>query len=299
MRTIGNKSFVTKSLLYWYRSNARPLPWRKTRNPYRILISEIMLQQTQVSRVLLMYPKFLKRFPNFRILARAATGDVIRAWAGMGYNNRAVRLHQAANRVIQDYDGRLPADIDLLRQLPGIGRYTAHAIACFSFGQHTAVVDTNVRRILIRLFPRSARALDEWKLAESVLPKRKAYDWNQALMELGSMYCTASNPDCAGCPLNRYCPSAFQIHSTTPKVKIKKKDRVQIPNRIYRGRVVALIRTFSRHQQIESYRLLKMLRPGAAKRNQKWFSLILTGLQRDGLIQIQMQRMKTYVSLPQ
>jgi A/G-specific adenine glycosylase len=298
MRTIGNKSFITKSLLHWYHLNARPLPWRKTRNPYRILVSEIMLQQTQVSRVLQMYPKFLKRFPNFQILARAGTGDVIRAWAGMGYNNRAVRLHQAANRIIQDYAGHLPADIDFLRQLPGIGRYTAHAIACFSFGQHTAVVDTNVRRILARLFPRSARALDEWKLAESVLPKRKAYDWNQALMELGSIYCTAGNPDCTGCPLNRYCPSAFQIHST-PKIKKKKNDRVLIPNRIYRGRVIALVRSFSRRQQIESYRLLKMLLPGVTKPNQRWFSLILTGLQRDGLIQIHTRRTKTYVSLPQ
>jgi A/G-specific adenine glycosylase len=298
MRNIGNKSFITKSLLQWYKRNARPLPWRKTRNPYRVLISEIMLQQTQVSRVLQMYPKFIRRFPNFHILARAGTGDVIRAWAGMGYNNRAVRLHQAANRVIQDYAGRLPADIDLLRQLPGIGRYTAHAIACFSFGQHTAVVDTNVRRILARLFPKLFRSQDEWELAESILPRRKAYEWNQALMELGSMFCTSANPDCTGGPLNRYCPSAFQIHRRL-KIKKRKNDCVLIPDRIYRGRVVALVRTFSPHQQIESLRLLKILQLGAAKRNQRWFSSILTGLQRDGLIQIHTQRMKTYVSLPQ
>jgi A/G-specific adenine glycosylase len=298
MRTIGNKAFITKSLLQWYSRNARPLPWRKTRNPYRILISEIMLQQTQVSRVLQMYPKFIKRFPNFQILARAGTGDVIRAWAGMGYNNRAVHLHQAAIRVIQDYGGRLPADIVLLRQLPGIGQYTAHAVACFSFGQHTAVVDTNVRRILARLFPKMACSQNEWELAESVLPKRNAYEWNQALMELGSVFCTAANPGCAGCPLKRYCPSAFQVQSR-PRINKSRNERAIIPNRIYRGRVVALVRMFSRRRRMESYRLLKVLRPGDAKRNQKWFSLLLTGLQRDGLIQIHTQRMKTYVSLPQ
>jgi len=297
MRTIGNKAFITKSLLLWYNRNARPLPWRKTRNPYRILISEIMLQQTQVSRVLQKYPKFLKRFPNFQILARAGNGDVIRAWAGMGYNNRAVRLHQTANRIIQDYAGRLPANIDLLQLLPGIGRYTAHAVACFSFGQHTAVVDTNVRRILSRLFPRMARSHDEWELAESMLPKRKAYEWNQALMELGSAFCTAAHPDCAGCPLHRYCPSAFHVRIRA-KIKKIKNERTFIPDRIYRGRVVALLRTFSRHQKIEAFHLLKKLRPGDAKRNQKWFSLLLTGLQRDGLIHIHTQRMKTYVSLP-
>jgi A/G-specific adenine glycosylase len=298
MRTFGNKSFITKSLLQWYDRNARPLPWRKTRNPYRILISEIMLQQTQVSRVLQMYPKFLKRFPTFQILSRAGTGDVIRAWAGMGYNNRAVRLHQTANRVMQNYGGRLPSDIDLLLQLPGIGRYTAHAVACFSFGQHTAVVDTNVRRILSRLFPRMASSRDEWELAECVLPKRKAYEWNQALMELGSVYCTASNPDCAGCPLNRYCPSALNVPNRSIKKK-SKNERAFIPDRIYRGRVVALLRTFSRNQTMEAFRLLKMLRPEDAKRNQKWFSFLLTGLQRDGLIHIHTQSMQTYISLPQ
>jgi A/G-specific adenine glycosylase len=256
-----------------------------------------MLQQTQVSRVLQKYPEFLRRFPNFSSLAHARTGDVIRAWAGMGYNNRAVRLQQIAKKILHDNNGRLPADIHILQKLPGIGRYTAHAVACFSFGQHTAVVDTNVRRILTRLFPKQARSLDEWELAELILPPKKAYEWNQALMELGSIFCTAIHPRCIDCPLKQYCPSAFQNHRPK-KSYTRKNHRAVIPNRIYRGRIVALLRTISRRQSIESNRLLQMIRPEARNQNQKWFSLILAGLQRDGLIQIHSQKTKSFISLP-
>jgi A/G-specific adenine glycosylase len=256
-----------------------------------------MLQQTQVSRVLQKYPEFLRLFPNFSSLAHARTADVIRAWSGMGYNNRAVRLQQIAKEIMNDNNGRLPSDIHILQKLPGIGRYTAHAVACFSFGQHTAVVDTNVRRILARLFPQRARSMDEWELAESVLPKRKAYEWNQALMELGSTFCTAAHPRCVDCPLKQYCPSAFQIRK--PKKSYNRKNhRAMIPNRIYRGRIVALLRTMSRRHSIESNRLLQMIRPEARRQNHKWFSLVLTGLQRDGLIQIHSQKAKSFISLP-
>jgi A/G-specific adenine glycosylase len=293
----NRKSAITKSLLSWYRKNARPLPWRKTRNPYRILVSEVMLQQTQVSRVLQKYPEFLRLFPNFSSLAHARTADVIRAWAGMGYNNRAVRLQQTAKEIMNDNNGRLPSDIHILQKLPGIGRYTAHAVACFSFGQHTAVVDTNVRRDLFRLFPKLFHSTDEWELAESMLPKRKAYEWNQALMELGSTLCTAANPRCVNCPLEGHCPSAFQIRK--PKKSYNRKNhRALIPNRIYRGRIVALLRIMSRRQSIESNRLYHMIRPEARSQNQKWFSLILSGLQRDGLIQIHSQKAKRFVSMP-
>jgi A/G-specific adenine glycosylase len=203
------QSAIISSLLSWYRKYARPLPWRETRNPYRILVSEIMLQQTQVSRVLQKYPEFLKRFPNFTSLAHARAADVIRAWSGMGYNNRALRLYRIAQQVVHEHKGRLPSDSDTLQTFPGIGRYSANAIACFAFEQPIAVVDTNVRRVLARLFPRQARTMDEWKLAEWALPKGKAYDWNQALMELGALRCSVYNPTCATCPLNRLCNSAF------------------------------------------------------------------------------------------
>ncbi len=256
-----------------------------------------MLQQTQVSRVLQKYPEFLRLFPNFSLLAHARTADVIRAWAEMGYNNRAIRLQQIAKEITNDNNGRLPSDIHILQKLPGIGRYTAHAVACFSFGQHTAVVDTNVRRILARLFPQQATSLDEWELAESILPKRKAYEWNQALMELGSIFCTAAHPRCIDCPLKQYCPSAFQIRESK-KSYARKNHRVMIPNRMYRGRIVALLRTIRPRQSIESNRLLHMIRPEARSQNQKWFSLVLAGLQRDGLIQIRFQKEKRFISLP-
>ena len=295
---IGNrKSLITKSLLHWYKRNARPLPWRKTRNPYRILVSEVMLQQTQVSRVLQKYPEFLRCFPNFSSLALGQTADVIRAWSGMGYNNRAIRLHQIAKEIMNDNNGHLPSDIQILQKLPGIGRYTAHAVACFSFGQHTAVVDTNVRRVLSRLFPKLFHSIDEWELAESMLPKRKAYEWNQALMELGSTLCTAAHPRCVDCPLKQHCPSAFQIHKPK-KSHTGKNHRAMIPNRMYRGRIVALLRTLSRRQSIESNRLFQMIQPEARSRNQKRFSLILIGLQRDGLIEIHSKKAKRFISLP-
>jgi A/G-specific adenine glycosylase len=294
----GSTSHITKSLLHWYDQNARSLPWRRTRDPYRILVSEVMLQQTQVHRVLLKYPKFLERFPNFQTLSKARTADVIRAWAGMGYNNRAVRLQRTAQRVMQMYAGRLPADPNLLQQLPGIGRYTAHAVACFSFRQHTAVVDTNIRRVLSRMFSENFQSKNPWELAELLLPKRKAYEWNQALMELGSTRCTAVNPKCHDCPLQRYCQSAFQIPQS--KKSKKSKDRgSSTPKRIYRGRVVTVLRTLGQREFIDSYRLLTMIRSQDQERNMKWFLILLSELRRDGLIQMHLHKNKILVSLPQ
>jgi A/G-specific adenine glycosylase len=293
----NRKSSITASLLAWYRKHARPLPWRKTRNPYRILISEVMLQQTQVNRVMQKYPEFLKLFPNFSSLAHARTADVIRAWAGMGYNNRAVRLQHLAQRVMHEKNGHLPLEIEALQKLPGIGRYTAHAVACFSFGQQTAVVDTNVRRVLSRLYPKQFHLSDEWEFAESMLPQRNAYNWNQALMELGGMLCTAAHPRCTECPLKKNCPSAFHIR-TQKKPLERKIHNPKIPDRIYRGRIVALLRTKNRRQSIESQRLFRMIQTEIKSQNQKWFLKILTGLQRDGLIQVRSCNAKKFISLP-
>ena len=296
LTTSQRQSAIAKSLLSWYGKNARPLPWRETRNPYRILVSEIMLQQTQVSRVLQKYPEFLKRFPNFTSLALARVGDVIRAWSGMGYNNRALRLQRIAQRIVNEYGGRLPSDSDTLQSFPGIGRYTANAIACFAFEQQIAVVDTNVRRVLSRLFPRQVRTMDEWELAEWMLPKRKAFHWNQALMELGALRCTVNKPSCATCPLNRLCKSAFR-----PKKYSKKPRRIKnpvIPNRIYRGRIVAALRKVDHNQSIEANRLLRIIQPGHPTLNSILFSTLIEGLQRDGLIQIIHRHKKVYISLP-
>jgi A/G-specific adenine glycosylase len=293
----SQKSAITKSLLKWYRKNSRPLPWRKTHHPYRILVSEIMLQQTQVSRVELKYPEFIRRYPTFLALAHAHPADVIRAWAGMGYNNRALRLRQLAQRVVQDLNGKLPKDTDALQHLPGIGRYTANAIACFAFHQQTAVVDTNVRRVLSRLFPQQAQSMNEWDLAAWILPPGKAFEWNQALMELGGTICTSSNPQCSLCPLHRNCRSAFKIKKTK-KITPKTMQSI-IPNRIYRGRVVSALRSLDHHQSMDSQRLARIIKPDIQFSEKKWFDRLLIGLEKDGLIEIHYRQKKFKVSLPQ
>jgi A/G-specific adenine glycosylase len=290
------KSAIIKSLLKWYATNARPMPWRNTHRPYRILVSEIMLQQTQVSRVLQKYPEFMRRFPTFRSLAHAHPADVIRAWDGMGYNNRALHLHHTAVRVTKEFRGRLPKDIDALQRLPGIGRYTANAISCFAYKQQTAVVDTNVRRVLSRLFPRQAQAMDEWSLAQWILPNNQAYDWNQALMELGGMVCTSTHPQCSGCPLRQFCVSAFTVKK--PQQVTPKKRQKDIPDRIYRGRIVSTLRALNQRQSIEKRRLAKMIKRDLHPSEKKWFESLLNGLRRDGLIHIHQRQKKIMISLP-
>jgi A/G-specific adenine glycosylase len=293
---LKQKLKIQKHLLMWYQKNARTLRWRNTKNPYRILLSEVMLQQTQVSRVQLKYPEFLRQFPDFASLAHARTADVIRAWSGMGYNNRALRLQQIAKCVIAEHGGRLPRNVETLQQFPGIGRYTANAIACFAFGMQTVAVDINVQRVLSRLFPHRTQSADIWNLAERMLPKGKAYDWNQALMELGGIICTASNPHCIECPLKRYCPSAFL--KTDKKKPTLYKAQTIIPNRIYRGRIIAALRMIAHHQSIEANRVAKMIKPDFSSRQKKWLDTLLNGLLRDGLIQIHSRNKKNYISLP-
>src|SRR5205085_1201930 len=193
---------VHSSLLRWYAAEQRNLPWRSTTDAYAILVSEIMLQQTQVERVLPKYQQFLAAFPTLADLAAAPTADVISAWVPLGYNMRAVRLQSIARQVVAEYDGRIPDTIDELLKLKGIGRYTAGAIACFAYHKQVATVDTNIRRVLHRIFlgleqpePRINDA-QMLALAEQVLPEGKAYNWNQALMDLGATICTSNNPEC-------------------------------------------------------------------------------------------------------
>jgi A/G-specific adenine glycosylase len=193
----------TRKLLAWYKRNARVLPWRETRNPYAILVSEFMLQQTQVSRVLEFYPRFLKRFPTIGSLARSQPKAVREAWDGLGYYARARNLHKLSREVTHRHDGTLPEKPEELRTLPGVGRYTAGAVACFAYEKPVATVDTNVRRVLERAFG----SKDVWKLAEKLVPKNGARAWrfNQALMELGALVCKARSPLCPECPVRNNC----------------------------------------------------------------------------------------------
>jgi A/G-specific adenine glycosylase len=206
VRSSREQTFVRR-LLRWYRRRGRALPWRRTRDPYRILVSEVMLQQTQVERVIPKYREFLRRYPSIETLARAQVQEVREVWYPLGYNIRPVRLWAIANDVVSRYDGRIPDAVDRLLALKGIGPYTAGAVLAFAYGQRVPVVDTNVRRVLQRVFY-GRRVPDRllWRLAARLLP-RQAYDFNQALMDLGAVVCTARAPRCLACPLRDCCRS--------------------------------------------------------------------------------------------
>ena len=296
----SRKSAITSSLLRWYRKHGRDLPWRDEKDPYRILVSEIMLQQTQVSRVLTKYPEFLKRFSTFSRLARARTSEVIRSWSGLGYNSRVLRLHELSRIVVTDLKGVLPHDVEELMDLPGLGRYTAHAISCFAFDRRVPVVDTNIDRVLRRLYPTNGQRLagkktDIWTLAEHHLPRSSVHDWNQALMDLGSTICTASAPKCGECPLCTKCPSAFKPVRRTSSRSKSEPGRGGVPNRIYRGRAVEALRNLRRGDRMTSAQLARSIKPDFQRRDRRWFDLLVRGLERDGLIQI---RSRQRISLP-
>jgi len=201
-----------RRLLAWYREHGRDLPWRRTRAPYRILVSEIMLQQTQVDRVVPKYHEFLRRYPTLGRLAVARVDEVRRLWYPLGYNIRPVRLHAIARETLARYGGRLPDSEERLRALPGIGRYTAGAILSFAYGRDVPILDTNVRRVLGRVFLGARRAAARreaffWDLAAALVPRGRGYDWNQALMDFGATHCTPRKPRCGGCPMKGFCRS--------------------------------------------------------------------------------------------
>ncbi len=200
---------IRTNLLRWYGRNARDLPWRRTRDPYRILLAETMLQQTRVETVLRYYDRFLERFPTVEALADAPLDDVLSAWAGLGYYRRARNLHAAARTIVERFGGQVPQTVEALRALPGVGRYTAGAVASIAFDRRAPVLDGNVRRVLSRLAGwRSAGEARLWSLAGELLPCRRCGDFNQALMELGATLCSPTRPACQRCPLRTVCNAA-------------------------------------------------------------------------------------------
>jgi A/G-specific adenine glycosylase len=195
-----------RRLTDWYRVARRDLPWRRTRDPYRIWLSETMLQQTRVDVVVPYYERFLARFPTLESLAVADEEDVLRQWAGLGYYARARNLRRAAAAVLRDHGGELPCDAESLAELPGFGRYTVGAVRSIAFDQPAALVDGNVKRVLARLQALERPSDGElWRLAESLVPEKHAGDWNQALMELGATVCTPRKPTCLLCPVQASC----------------------------------------------------------------------------------------------
>ncbi len=220
------------NLLSWYQIHKRNLPWRQSSNPYNIWLSEIILQQTRVDQGLPYYMRFVERFPNVQMLAKADQQEVYKLWQGLGYYSRANNMLMAAREVVEKFDGHFPADLALLKSLPGIGPYTAAAIASMAFGLPHAVVDGNVYRVLARAFGidtpiNSSKAHNQFlQLAESLMPKEDAANFNQAVMELGALVCKPANPECDSCPLSDMC-FAFNNHQTdrfpvkNPKTKQK------------------------------------------------------------------------------
>ncbi len=198
-------------LLAWYRAHGRDLPWRHTDDPYHILVSEIMLQQTQVDRVLPKYAEWLDKYPSLASLAAAPVDEAARTWYPLGYNIRPRRLHAIAREAVERYGGELPSDPDTLRSFKGVGAYTAGAILSFAFRRPAAILDTNVARVLFRVFVGRGNSRSHamrtrlWKVSEALVPRRDAFDFNQALMDFGAMVCVARKPLCLVCPLARMC----------------------------------------------------------------------------------------------
>ena len=224
----------TPAILAWYRKNARTLPWRETSDPYRIWLSEIILQQTRVDQGMPYYHRFIEKFPDIRSLAKAKEETVLRLWQGLGYYSRARNLHAAARQVVKDFDGKFPADYEKLKSLKGVGEYTAAAIASFAFGLPHPVVDGNVFRLLSRYFgidtpiDTTAGKKEFISLAEGLIDKKDPATFNQAIMEFGSMQCRPANPDCGNCPLvkdcfafNNDCVDELPVKQSKTKVRMR------------------------------------------------------------------------------
>ena len=230
-------------MLAFGRRGLRPLPWRATRDPWAVLVSEVMLQQTQAARVVESYERFMKTFPTPSACAGAGVGAVVRAWAGLGYNRRARDLHAAAVAVVERHGGRVPAALAALRALPGVGEYTARAVCAFAFELDVAVVDVNVHRVLARAVTGSALSRrDAQRLADDLAPPGHAWCWNQTLIELGAVLCTARDPACGRCPLRRRCAWAAAPAAPDPAPARRAAGRFEGSDRQGRGRLVAALR---------------------------------------------------------
>jgi A/G-specific adenine glycosylase len=215
---------LRRSLLTWYDRHRRDLPWRANRDPYRVWLSEIMLQQTRVAAVIEHYHEFLRRFPTVEKLATAREASVLAAWSGLGYYRRARMLHAAAKLIVREHGGKFPTSEKQLQSLPGIGRYTAAAVASISFGEPVAVVDGNVERVLQRIAGRRLKAEGVWSSANDLLDKKRPGDFNQAMMELGAVVCTPRAPACLTCPLIEPCATRGELAATEKPPPQKKRE---------------------------------------------------------------------------
>jgi len=302
-RTLSKKEscpyngIMTQFLLDWYRHHGRDLPWRRTHDPYKILVSEIMLQQTQVPRVLLFYGKWLEQFPDWKSLADASNAEVLRAWAGLGYNRRALALRNIARQIVEGKN--VPKTAAQWMELKGIGPYTGAAVSVFSSSESILPIDTNIRRILGRVllglpFPQPEHDKRIRCIAKNWMPADKRFaDTTQALFDLAASICT-KNPSCAICPLRNECRAASKFlsgHVRIPKAMIRKgmenkRPGKPSPDRIYRGRILSLAR-------IQGSKGLPIKKMGSQvdpsfdpREDQVWMNQMVKRMEKDGLVKI-------------
>ena len=262
-----NSKQLQSKILSWYKVHKRDLPWRKTSDPYKILVSEIMLQQTQVDRVIPKYLAFLKAFPSINALASAKTGDVLTLWSGLGYNARAIRLQKTAQVITKDFKGKFPKDRDVLLTLPGVGPYTANAVLSFAFNLPFPCIDTNIRRILLHelQLPESTSITKLYSIAESLIPKNKSCIWHNALMDYGSSVLTAKK---------------------TGIKALTKQSKFLHSRRWYRGQIMKIV---VKEKKISLNKLSKLL-----KKEKTFLVSILDELQKEKLVKV----VKNQITLP-
>lgn len=294
------EEFFALKLIDWYSSHQRHLPWRNNPVPYHVLISEIMLQQTQVPRVIEKFQEFITLFPTIQDLAKASKAGVIKAWSGLGYNRRALLLHAFAQEVVGKYHGIIPHSPEILRTLPGIGPYTAGALASFAYNQPEPAIDVNVRRIFMRFFQGKDQGLpmgkkeeqELYQLIKSTIPGGKSAAFHNALMDFGSLVCTRDTPSCSQCPLQKNC-HFFPLYSTKKEKSLfvmeKKEEKGVfekgrfIPNRIFRGRIVELVRR-REGEEITLIDLGRAVKNDYVEGDKEWLLELCEKLKSDGLV---------------
>ena len=287
---------MREAVLSWFDENARDLPWRRTRDPWRILVSEVMLQQIQVKRAIPFYERFLARFPTVEALAGAPLSDAIRVWGDLGRYRRVVNLHRTARIVVDEHGGEVPSDPDVLLKLPGIGPYTAGAVACFAYERDVPFYDTNMHRVLHRVFfgpdvpAATASPKEVMDLASGLVPPGRGWAWNQAVMEFGALRCTARRPACEGCPLHDHCKARPKLHKALAGLPRAERDssgpKYEDTNRYLRGRVLARLREEANPRGLPLPELARLLRENATDVEPARLNAVVESLERDGLARV-------------
>ena len=290
MNSVKNTTLIRSQLQTWYRASKKEYPWRtESSSAYSILVAEFMLQQTQAARVAQLLPAFLVTFPTIQALANAGTAQVVRAWRGLGYNSRAVRLRDTARQIVEAYNGIIPSSPDILRHFPGIGDYASNSLPCFIYNKRTVVVDVNVRRVYSRWMHKQTNTAHLESLpkvkefANSIIPRSNASEWHHAVMDLGATICKARLADCQQCPIKNLCPSAGLPQAPYQSVKKREPSLRGRPRRLWRGHFIELLRNAGDR----GLTLRELLPDEEATTNDcsEWMN-ILHSLQDEGLITV-------------